>query len=159
MSSFLRLCWIIIIISHIVLVPTSSRRAHYILGEDFRSPEILSEDSVYASRAVDSFVSFLCRCIFVLAVLELWTCGNTPANIKEEKSRCCHERRIEDDAQGSPCFCRLPEMKREATSKNDGYLSATTRLLGARDKGKSPTERGWGAAEEAGCCCYCPPGY
>ncbi|CAH9078555.1 unnamed protein product [Cuscuta europaea] len=112
MFSSKSLCWIIMmLISLVVLVLTHGRRARYILGEDFRSPEILSEAGVYASRATLFLVILLCRYVYYgLATLLEWT-------------RCCH----------------LPEIEGEALRRSYTCPSARTGQPGASDdEGISP---------------------
>ncbi|CAH9143287.1 unnamed protein product [Cuscuta epithymum] len=120
MFSLLSLCWIIVIISLVVLVPTYCRRARYILGEDFCSPEILSEDSVYASRAMVGFANFLCRCFSKVVALLVWSRRGVSAasSVNNGDQTCCPESRDEDNTQ-----------------------SPKTGLLGASKVEKSPTGR------------------
>ncbi|CAH9115001.1 unnamed protein product [Cuscuta epithymum] len=101
MFSLLSLCWIIVIISLVVLVPTYCRRARYILGEDFRSPEILSEDSVYASRAMVVFAVFLCRCLSKVAALLGWSRRGVSAasSVNNGDQTRCPKSRDEDNTQ------------------------------------------------------------
>ncbi|CAH9068398.1 unnamed protein product [Cuscuta epithymum] len=135
MGSFQSLCWIInLMISLVVLVPTISRRARLILGEDFRSPEILSEDSVYATRATVFLVVMFCRSFSVLATKVFWTCGN------KIRTKCCHGRTKEDDTQEPPCRRKLPKRKDEALSmSNLVFQSAKLGQPGASEEVKFPT--------------------
>ncbi|CAH9130278.1 unnamed protein product [Cuscuta epithymum] len=136
MLSYKSLCWIIIMNSLVVLVPTICRRARLILGEDFRSSEILSEDSVYATRATVFLVVMFCRSFSVLATQVFWTCGN------KIRTKCCHGRTKEDDTQEPPCRRKLPERKDEALSlSNLVFQSAKLGQPGASEEVKFPTKR------------------